>query len=164
MYKEIHNNIRYETKIDLNLCDYITLFHHVSAVYDKSFSLNSELLRTEWDWTVAQDELPENPWRQSVNETGERTDGHHAVTSLAERTKKIVCYIKYGPVLRFGRLVVGLSQRRSLFNPWPVNVGFMVDQVALREYFGFPRQYHSSSVPLYHLPPTIHNLRNLQWC
>lgn len=77
--------------------------------------------------------------------------------------KKLFFYIKYGPVLRFGRLVVGLSQRRGLFNSWPVNVGFVVDQVALRQYFGFPRQYYSSNFPLCHLPPTIHNLRNLQW-
>ena len=98
----------------------------------------------------------------TVIETCERTDGHHAATSLTECTK-IAFYIKHGPVLRFGRLVVGLSQRRSLFNPWPVNVGFVVDQVAPRQYFGFPRQYHSSNVPPCHLPPTIHNLRNLQW-
>jgi hypothetical protein len=30
-------------------CDYTTFFHHVSTVYDKTFSLHSELLRTESD-------------------------------------------------------------------------------------------------------------------
>jgi hypothetical protein len=40
------------------------------------------------------------------------------------------------------RLAAGLSLRRSGFNPGSVNVGFMVDKVALGgfspEYFSFP--------------------------
>ena len=35
--------------IDLNFCDYVPFFYYVSTVYDKTFSLYSELLQIESD-------------------------------------------------------------------------------------------------------------------
>jgi hypothetical protein len=46
------------------------------------------------------------------------------------------------------RLVAGLSPRRSGFDPGSVHVGFVVDKVALGQYFGFSLSIHSTGVPL----------------
>jgi hypothetical protein len=61
-------------------------------------------------------------------------------------------YFRFRAMPWLTQLVTGLSPRRPGFDPRSVHVGFVVDKVALgqvfSEYFGFPRQFHSTGAPL----------------
>jgi len=53
-------------------------------------------------------------------------------------------------VPRLGRSVAGLSPRRPMFDPRSGHVRFVVKLLWARffsQYFGFPRQYHSTNAP-----------------
>jgi hypothetical protein len=54
------------------------------------------------------------------------------------------------------RLVAGLSPRRRGFDPRSVNVGFVVDKVAMGQVF--PRVFRFS--PINFIPPVIHYTEN----
>ena len=69
--------------------------------------------------------------------------------------------VRYMVVTQFERLVGGLLLRRFGFNPRPVLVGFMVNQIALgqilSEYFGFPMSlsFHQYSTHFFYLSVTV---------
>jgi hypothetical protein len=54
---------------------------------------------------------------------------------------------------------VGLSQRTARFDFKPIHMEFILGQIFLTQYFGFPCQNHSTNAPQFtdlfiHLPPT----------
>jgi hypothetical protein len=66
-----------------------------------------------------------------------------------------------------GRLIVGLAPMRLEFDPRPIQVGYIVNKVALRQVFQSTSvlicQNHFIGAPysyLGHLPSTSYNLRN----
>ena len=63
------------------------------------------------------------------------------------------------------RLVAGLSLRRPGFDPGSVQMGFVVDKVALEQVFPpstsvFPYQFHSTGTPLHGKVEKTNNLHH----
>jgi hypothetical protein len=63
------------------------------------------------------------------------------------------------------RLVAGLSPRRPRFEPGPVHVGFVVNNMALGQVFPpstsiFPSHFHSTGAPLQGKMKKINNLHH----
>ena len=75
----------------------------------------------------------------------------HYWKRLMSRLNRLVkCKLMSVPRLR--RLVAGLSPRRPGFDPVSVQVGFVVDKVALGQVFPRVRRFS----PVYFIPPVLH--------